>query len=616
VKLIPTTKVVLSGRRDAGQSYIKFATAQLAILERQMSFQNLNEGRRIVSPSEGVIVECISRFGRKEVRIDVTPAYVDIKPTTEEIAPSIEIDRLSRRAKKIPLVAGGYFYVAMDDQKAKRSLCYYNKVAAQDGKADTSAFSCTPIVDDPTYSQHTFFQVKYAPVHVVDSKDKIFTLAICKGYTLNEPPIPPTIINIIKITTTDTNYIEQYEAEEIKDQDGMIVSDRSPFILHSFEERIDQMGLSNKTSFSANFNSDMTKLFVVYSENPVILPDPPVSSTSVIIYKRNDDLTWSMETNNTYTFDYHMEYAYVDRAGIVWGLHRTIAGSPPTYEYATFNIETGVMAAASTHSIGYSVTEGNFEGIFLSKNDTLPSSTPLSGQGNQTYTGNCATLTYIDDGGNIIYGGDTPCGGGYTACVTALTRCYACGCPAGECMRVRYDTTTGTYWYSWSSYASSTGCMKSVASVGSTKVSTSTGVEDIKTCSGVSTSFVERMVACSYCGRNGEMCLGSTETAEISNLWTYKGTNEWSGAIGGTLSRGKVGYEKKYDYVASLIRNFDPAVYCWLSGQLVYAVCNSFNPEVRTDFDQLDIFHPFYIGNSQAVSSFIAWDNNLDGLII
>jgi hypothetical protein len=71
--LIPLTKINLGGNKGASQQFIKFATAQLAILERQMSFQKLNEGRRVVSPFNGVMVECTSKFGRKEVNIYVAP---------------------------------------------------------------------------------------------------------------------------------------------------------------------------------------------------------------------------------------------------------------------------------------------------------------------------------------------------------------------------------------------------------------------------------------------------------------------------------------------------------------------------------------------------------------
>jgi len=71
--LIPTTKINLGGNKGASQGFIKFAMTQLSILERQMSYQNLNEGRRVVSPFNGVTVECINKFGQKQVNIYVTP---------------------------------------------------------------------------------------------------------------------------------------------------------------------------------------------------------------------------------------------------------------------------------------------------------------------------------------------------------------------------------------------------------------------------------------------------------------------------------------------------------------------------------------------------------------
>jgi len=68
---IPPTKIVFSGNRSACQEHIKFALNQLAILEKQMSFQSLNEGVRRISPYQGVYVECLSSFSKHEVRIQV-----------------------------------------------------------------------------------------------------------------------------------------------------------------------------------------------------------------------------------------------------------------------------------------------------------------------------------------------------------------------------------------------------------------------------------------------------------------------------------------------------------------------------------------------------------------
>lgn len=71
MKLIPTIKTTFNGDISACKEFIKPARAQLEILERQMAYQNLNEGRRVVSPFEGVTIECISRFGKPETIITV-----------------------------------------------------------------------------------------------------------------------------------------------------------------------------------------------------------------------------------------------------------------------------------------------------------------------------------------------------------------------------------------------------------------------------------------------------------------------------------------------------------------------------------------------------------------
>jgi hypothetical protein len=84
--LIPPTKIVLRGNKGQSQQFIKFATTQLSILERQMAFQKLNEGRRVVSPFDGVTVECTNKFGRKEVSIYVAPF---IPPEMRNVIPNV-----------------------------------------------------------------------------------------------------------------------------------------------------------------------------------------------------------------------------------------------------------------------------------------------------------------------------------------------------------------------------------------------------------------------------------------------------------------------------------------------------------------------------------------------
>jgi len=70
--MIPV-KIVVDGDLVRGKELIGFAKDQMRILQRQMSFQKLNEGNRQVQPFPGVLVECWSSYSLKEIYIYVEP---------------------------------------------------------------------------------------------------------------------------------------------------------------------------------------------------------------------------------------------------------------------------------------------------------------------------------------------------------------------------------------------------------------------------------------------------------------------------------------------------------------------------------------------------------------
>lgn len=603
--MIPVIKTSLKG--DNAARYIHFAQGQLAILDRQQAL-GFKDERRVVSPFPGVVVECLSKMGKKEIRIQVAPTGSKDGQSQDKDALKPANKKITQRRRKVPLIAGGWIYISLADQKVKRSLCYYDKAGAEDGDTETSAFSyCTPIEDDTTYAQHTFFQVRYTyvPVEFIDTSttsDMVFTLSIAKGYILNTP-LPATIVNILKVVVTEKDYIKKYEEEITEDQYG----NDPHLVIHDFEERIDQEGLVNGTSFSANFNADKTKLYVVFYENPDVLPEVPTSTTSIRIYARaiiNGKITWELEAEEAYTFAYHMNYAYVDNTGTVWGLYKG------TYEYATFDIITGALSAATTHTAGYSIADGDFAGIFIVNNNTAPSDIPMSGQNNFGADGACTPLTYVDDGALVDWG-DSPC----APEPYPIGQCYPNLCVLADCSRIRYDEYRLTSWYSWSSYSSSTGTMRETATIGENVISSSTGYEITKDYSGEVVSTLIRMLSCSAC-TNGYQCIISIEIGWISNLWTTKSTTEDVTVIGGTISKYKDGYELNYDRVFADAHEYTPTL-CSYSAYLVANNCSVAGPEVRTDYDaQMDIAYPFPVSMAQAVSSFIAWDNNVNGLVI
>jgi len=61
------------GNTHAAKQFKRFALSQLEILKKQMSFQGLKQGVRRVSPFEGVLIECVSKFGLHVVSVFVAP---------------------------------------------------------------------------------------------------------------------------------------------------------------------------------------------------------------------------------------------------------------------------------------------------------------------------------------------------------------------------------------------------------------------------------------------------------------------------------------------------------------------------------------------------------------
>jgi hypothetical protein len=70
--MIPV-KITVKGDTARGRELIGFAKAEMAKLERLMSFQGLKQGSRTVSPFPGVVVECWSRFSLQEIVVHVAP---------------------------------------------------------------------------------------------------------------------------------------------------------------------------------------------------------------------------------------------------------------------------------------------------------------------------------------------------------------------------------------------------------------------------------------------------------------------------------------------------------------------------------------------------------------
>ncbi len=70
--MIPV-KIIVTGDITRGRELVGFAKAEMAKLERLMSFQGLQQGSRTVSPFPGVVVECWSKFSLQQIHVHVVP---------------------------------------------------------------------------------------------------------------------------------------------------------------------------------------------------------------------------------------------------------------------------------------------------------------------------------------------------------------------------------------------------------------------------------------------------------------------------------------------------------------------------------------------------------------
>jgi len=107
MSFIPSPKIVRSGNIHACDYFIKFANNQLDILEGQMALApGVEQSVRRVSPLTGVHVECISRFGRKEIRINVAQPIGQIEKPTIEVKKRPEIIKKIEELEWLVFLAG------------------------------------------------------------------------------------------------------------------------------------------------------------------------------------------------------------------------------------------------------------------------------------------------------------------------------------------------------------------------------------------------------------------------------------------------------------------------------------------------------------------------------
>jgi hypothetical protein len=185
------------GNTHAAKQFKRFALSQLEILKKQMSFQGLKQGVRRVSPFEGVLIECVSKFGLHVVNVFVAvvaqeayiKGYISLEKSEVIICDIISVS-------PIPWIVVGY---------DRKQLVYI----------DTNHLGFSPIFmspwEEPTYTKlggdegshaqvQSSVQIKYPP----DANEVISTLSIiCVGDLSSYTIITVSRSNAVTFTDCD-----------------------------------------------------------------------------------------------------------------------------------------------------------------------------------------------------------------------------------------------------------------------------------------------------------------------------------------------------------------------------------------------------------------------------
>jgi hypothetical protein len=360
VRSIPMN-ITLIGDRGKCESLIGRAESQLRILEAQMSFQGLQQGSRKIK-GDGYIIECWKCFSLQGVKI-----------TT--FAPGPQPEKEIELPLPIPLVASG---LCVDDETLDeytgKSLAYY---------AGEGAFStCSPYTPHYMSADYTFFQVRYAPETITygdDDQEKTVNFSLSIGKTTS--CLNTVIVNVWE----NASAAGAQPPESIDDDvaDGNHVYYLLPGIkVQKFKVSVDQAEVDPELAFfTANFNEDKTKLYIAYGANTDGIvedynaPISPAASVNTVIYDRlvsdNGVVTWVQASTSTFgSALWYMAPGFVSTDGYVHGLYDPTLGSVPpvaplAFNYAKFHIETETIVSEDYGCRGYTIYDGDFVGIEL-----------------------------------------------------------------------------------------------------------------------------------------------------------------------------------------------------------------------------------------------------------
>lgn len=524
------------------------------------------------------------------------------------------------RKCKAPLIAGGMICSPSFEDSAKigRSLVYRS----------TSGFEASTVALHDVPAQFSFFQIKYEPTAVSYQKTKV-----AQG------------VESLETVTVDVS-IGIAIARGYRDLDSTL----NTVVLTAHREngfRIDrelitilQPPVSNYSSFHANISENLSTVFVVYGDivqkHLRDYTNPGGGFTYMVLKRRAEKETgrvyWEQTDSGYHRVPQFNTHLFVDQAGVVYGFtdHKGDSGAVGDDDSAfKVDIHTGAVSSTGKYTVGYTIIDGKFEGIFQKVFTEEPIQEPMEWTSNHPYACNEYTQVthYIDDGYQMSDSSDEPC--------QYPDYCSASNCPS-ECVKTRAINRRWKYWKYLNRIYEYDDQKRQVVSWGEGGSTAVTGTR-LETDMYSESSPVQRATSlCDgyACPENEYKCHEISTTIVYDNHQEMRRTTELIRAVLGTVTESVMGRIETWGASANepctgpcVCISFSisdvtdcgctqaiPGVHLYSTFQWYKTFSHCSSPALTNNVvDWQNVLFPFKKDNAYGVSSFVAYDRNQGG---
>jgi len=172
------TRLKFHGNTHAAKQFKRFALSQLEILKKQMSFQGLKQGVRRVSPFEGVLIECVSKFGLHVVNVFVAPISYGVSNKGYELQKYEYLNKVDEKIVVVPFYCAGVI----------TGSSYFQTFDVDNTVVPVKiGFLWSELFNKRTYSGRSFIQVKNPALETGHGGTPMLAINSCNDSSTDDP---------------------------------------------------------------------------------------------------------------------------------------------------------------------------------------------------------------------------------------------------------------------------------------------------------------------------------------------------------------------------------------------------------------------------------------------